>query len=128
PDLPGGLDDADDPAAVVQPTGQVGVEQHLVDPDLRGEVDLEHAAPPLLVGVGEELVAGDPGVVHDRVDAAGVPEPLGHVPGDAATGVGGGDVELERGATDPVGHLGQALSRGRDVDGDHEGTVPGEGL
>src|SRR5690606_18304090 len=55
----GGGGDADDPSAVVQPAGQVGVEEDLVDPDLGGQVDLQHAAPPLLVGVDEQPVAGD---------------------------------------------------------------------
>ena len=40
--------------------------------------------------------------------------------------VGGGDVELQRRPADLVGHLGQRLPGGRDVDGDDVRAVPGQ--
>ena len=73
--------DEDDPAAVAQP---VGGQERLVHPQDRQEVDLEHPGPALGVGVGEELVAGDAGVVDDDVEA---PVPADGVVDDPAPGV-----------------------------------------
>ena len=53
-------------------------EEGLVHPQDRPEVDVEHRGPAVGVGVGEQLVAGDAGVVHDDVEptvaGAGVAE------------------------------------------------------
>ena len=46
------------------------VEQLAGDPLGGGQVDRDHALPAVLGHVGELLVAGDAGVVHDDVDAA----------------------------------------------------------
>ena len=88
-------------------------EQDLVHPQDGAEVDVEHRGPARLVHVGEQLVAGDAGVVHDDVETA---VPRGRVVEDPLPGVGRRDVELEGGATDAVGGAGQRLPRRRDVD------------
>ena len=62
------------------------------DPLGRGEVHRDHRAPAVLGHVGQLLVAGDAGVVHDDVDAA---ELLLDVVGDPLRRVLGGDVEGE---------------------------------
>ena len=68
---------------------------------LRGDqVDAEHGVPAVLVHVGEPLVAGDAGVVHDDVDAA---VGRGEVLGDPLRGVLGGDVEGEVVAVELLG-------------------------
>src|SRR5690606_18179311 len=88
------------------------------------EVDVEDRCPALRGHVGQELVAHDPCVVHDDVEVAVVgPDVLG----DAAPGVLGGDVELQGGPADRVGHRGEVLPRGGHVDGDDAGAVPGQG-
>ena len=46
---------------------------------------------------------------------------------DPAPGVVGGDVELQRGSADLVGHRGQRITGRRDVDGDHRRAVAREG-
>src|SRR4029079_3101984 len=90
-DATGGRD-RDDAAAVAQTAFASRVEQHLVDPQLADEVDGQDAAPAVGVGVGEQLVAGDAGVVHEDVEPAAVA--LGQVRGDPLAGVRSGDVEL----------------------------------
>ena len=81
-------------------------------------------APAVGVGVGEQLVAGDAGVVHHDVEpavaGAGVVE-------DAATGVRRGDVGLQRGAADLVRDRGERRAGRRDVDADDGGAVAREG-
>src|SRR5690606_10355465 len=107
--------------------GEVGVEQHVVDPQLRGEVDVDDAAPAVLVGVDEQLVAGDAGVVHDRVDPRLRAVAGGDVLGAPPAGVRHRDVQLQGAAADLVGHRAQRLAAGRDVHDDDVRAVTGEG-
>jgi hypothetical protein len=90
-----------------------GLEQLGVDAQLRLEVDRDDGLPLLGLHVGEQLVAQDPGVVHDDVEPP-VPRPC--VLEDAGAGVLGRDVELQRGAADGVGRPGEPLAGRRDVD------------
>ena len=54
------------PLSWIDPLG----EQLVGDPLGSDQVDVDHRGPAVLVHVGELLVAGDAGVVHDDVDAA----------------------------------------------------------
>ena len=86
---------ATDETATIRPPRpiSVSVEQHVVDPLLAGEVDVEDRVPLLGVHPAERLVPGDAGVVHHDVDAA---VPVGEVVGEPGGRVGGGEVELQR--------------------------------
>src|SRR5699024_5317755 len=112
--------DAHDVAALVDRG-----DERLVHREDGEEVDIEDGAPTVRVGVNEQLVPGDPGVVHDDVEAT--VEALG-VLDELRARVRGGDVDLERRATDPVGDLGERAAGGGDVDADDGGAVAGEDL
>ena len=81
--------DTDDGAVLVD---HLLVQQLAGDPLGSGEVDRDHRVPPVLGHVGQLLVAGDAGVVHDHVDTAVL---LLEVVGDPLRRVLGGDVEGE---------------------------------
>ena len=109
--------DADDPAVVVD---QALLEQLGGDPLGRGQVDRDDRVPAVLGHVGELLVAGDAGVVHDDVDAA---ELVLDVLGDPLRRVLGGDVECELVAVE-LAHHGLQLAGGLGhVDAEDGGAV-----
>src|SRR5699024_527013 len=93
---------------------------------LRGQqVDRDHRVPAGGVHVGQQLVAGDAGVVHDDVELSAL------LLGGLADGGGrviGGDVDGECGAADPVRGLRELLTGRRDVGADHVRAVAGEHL
>ena len=89
------------------------------------EVDVDHHVPAALVHVGEQLVAGDAGVVDDDVRAA---VPFEDELGELVGGVGRGDVQGEGRAADLVRGLRQRLAGGRDVGADDVRAVAGEDL